>query len=77
MSASDREEQLGKAEWEGVCAKCHGMQGQGDYGPALAHEPDCSTQPASLEPILRKGGVRMPAVGSNWSTRRCARSRRT
>ena len=22
--------QLGKMEWEGVCAKCHGMEGQGD-----------------------------------------------
>jgi cytochrome c oxidase subunit 2 len=58
--------QLGKAEWVGVCAKCHGMQGQGDYGPALASNP-ILTQKSSLEDLLRKGGTLMPAVGNNWS----------
>ena len=24
----------GKATWEGVCATCHGLDGQGDVGPA-------------------------------------------
>ena len=41
---------LGKAEWVGVCAKCHGMQGQGDYGPAIAANPTL-TQKASLEHV--------------------------
>jgi cytochrome c oxidase subunit II len=58
--------QLGKMEWEGVCAKCHGMEGQGDYGPALATNP-LLTQPAGLEPIIREGRGLMPAVGSNWT----------
>jgi len=57
---------LGKAEWQGACAKCHGMQGQGDYGPAIAAN-SLLTQTASLEALLRKGGVLMPAVGDNWS----------
>jgi len=62
---------LGKAEWDGVCAKCHGMQGEGDYGPAIASNP-ILLQRSGLEGILRNGfdgpnpGV-MPAVGSNWS----------
>ena len=57
---------LGKAEWVGVCAKCHGMQGEGDYGPAIATNPTL-TQKAGLEGLLRKGGILMPAVGNNWS----------
>jgi cytochrome c oxidase subunit II len=58
--------QLGKAEWVGVCAKCHGMQGQGDYGPAIASNP-ILTQKGGLEALLRRGGTLMPAVGDNWS----------
>jgi cytochrome c oxidase subunit 2 len=58
--------QLGKAEWQGVCAKCHGMQGEGDYGPALASNPTL-IQPSGLETIVRNGRGRMPGVGSNWT----------
>ena len=58
--------QLGKMEWQGVCAKCHGMEGQGDYGPALATNP-LLTQPAGLEVIIREGRGRMPDVGNNWT----------
>jgi cytochrome c oxidase subunit II len=58
--------QLGKMEWQGVCAKCHGMQGQGDYGPAINANP-LLTQPNGLEDIVRNGRGRMPAVGDNWN----------
>jgi cytochrome c oxidase subunit 2 len=58
--------ELGKAEWVGVCAKCHGMQGQGDYGPAIAANPTI-TQKGGLEQLLRNGIGLMPAVGNNWS----------
>jgi cytochrome c oxidase subunit II len=57
---------LGRAEWEGVCAKCHGLQGQGDYGPAIASNPTL-IQKNALESIVRNGRGRMPAVGSNWT----------
>ena len=57
---------LGKAEWQGVCAKCHGMRGQGDYGPALAASPTL-VQPSGLETVVRQGRGRMPGVGSNWT----------
>jgi len=42
------------------------MQGQGDYGPAIAANPTI-TQKASLEQLLRNGTGLMPAVGNNWS----------
>jgi hypothetical protein len=42
------------------------MEGQGDYGPALATS-SLLVQRASLEPIVREGRGRMPDVGSNWT----------
>jgi cytochrome c oxidase subunit 2 len=57
---------LGRAEFQGSCAVCHGMQGQGGYGPALANDP-LLTQAASLANIVRNGGVKMPAVGDSWT----------
>jgi cytochrome c oxidase subunit 2 len=69
--SSQARKQLGKAEWEGVCAKCHGMQGEGDYGPAIASNP-ILLQKSGLESILRNGfngpnAGMMPDVGKNWS----------
>jgi cytochrome c oxidase subunit 2 len=57
---------LGKAEFQGVCATCHGMQGQGGYGPALASDT-LLTQKTALANIVRNGGVKMPAVGDSWT----------
>jgi cytochrome c oxidase subunit 2 len=57
---------LGKAEFQGVCATCHGMQGQGGYGPNLSSNP-LLTQPAGLEAIVRNGRNLMPAVGDTWT----------
>jgi cytochrome c oxidase subunit 2 len=58
--------ELGRAEFEGVCATCHGLQGQGGYGPNLANNP-LLTQPSGLESIVRNGRGRMPAVGNSWT----------
>lgn len=57
---------LGKDEFEGVCATCHGLAGQGGYGPNIAANPILASR-ASLTKLLRNGGIRMPAVGSQWS----------
>ena len=57
---------LGRSEFTGVCATCHGMQGQGGYGPALATN-SLLTQAAGLESIVRAGRGRMPAVGDGWT----------
>jgi cytochrome c oxidase subunit II len=57
---------LGKAEFQGVCATCHGMQGQGDYGPAL-QSSSLVTRLASLDAIVRNGRGKMPPVGKTWT----------
>jgi cytochrome c oxidase subunit 2 len=57
---------LGRSEWQGVCAKCHGAAGQGDYGPAISSNP-LLIHEAALTQLLRNGRGRMPAVGNNWT----------
>jgi cytochrome c oxidase subunit II len=57
---------LGKAEFTGVCATCHGMQGQGGYGPNLANNP-LLTQSSGLIAIVRNGRGKMPPVGDTWT----------
>jgi cytochrome c oxidase subunit 2 len=61
---------LGKQEWNGVCATCHGNLGQGGYGPAIAGN-SLIVQPAGLTGILRHGFVgssgAMPPVGDTWN----------
>jgi cytochrome c oxidase subunit 2 len=57
---------LGRAEFQGVCATCHGMKGQGGYGPALDTNP-IIVQAAGLESIVRNGRGRMPAVATGWT----------
>jgi cytochrome c oxidase subunit II len=61
---------IGKQEWGGVCATCHGNLGQGGYGPAIANNT-IITQTAALAGILRNGvngtlGA-MPPVGDTWT----------
>ncbi|HZT45386.1 MAG TPA: cytochrome c oxidase subunit II, partial [Gaiellaceae bacterium] len=62
---------LGKQEFQGVCATCHGMQGQGGYGPAISSST-LLTQRSSLVQLLRNGldtarpGA-MPPVGNTWT----------
>jgi cytochrome c oxidase subunit II len=57
---------LGKAEFTGVCATCHGMTGQGGYGPNLSNNP-LLTQTAGLLAIVQNGRGKMPAVGNTWT----------
>jgi cytochrome c oxidase subunit 2 len=56
---------LGKAEFTGVCATCHGMTGEGGYGPNLSNNP--LTQKAGLLSIVQSGRGKMPAVGDTWT----------
>jgi cytochrome c oxidase subunit 2 len=65
---------LGGQQWRGVCATCHGISGQGGYGPPIATN-QILVQPASLESIVRNGqnilkpvSSYMPPVGRNWTT---------
>jgi cytochrome c oxidase subunit 2 len=63
--------ELGREEWEGVCAKCHGMSGEGGIGPRIAGSPTL-TDDAALAALLRNGKGEMPAVGSGWSDEQVA-----
>ena len=57
---------VGREIFEGTCAKCHGLAGQGDIGPKIAGSA-LLAQPQALETLLRQGGKKMPAVGKLWS----------
>jgi cytochrome c oxidase subunit II len=59
-------DELGAQEYEGVCAKCHGFQGQGGIGPALKTNP-LITDRQGLEPLIRSGRGQMPPVAKSWS----------
>ncbi|HEX6702687.1 MAG TPA: cytochrome c oxidase subunit II [Gaiellaceae bacterium] len=63
---------LGKSVWTGVCAKCHGLAGKGDYGPPISGSP-ILVDSAQLKRLLENGrdqpnipGV-MPPVGRDWT----------
>ncbi len=58
--------ELGKETFTGVCAKCHGLAGQGDVGPNIASNPLLGNA-AGLATIIRNGTGRMPAVGQDWT----------
>jgi cytochrome c oxidase subunit 2 len=57
---------LGEELWEGSCAKCHGLDGEGGYGPRIAGT-DLIKNEQSVEKLLRKGGILMPPVGRDWT----------
>jgi cytochrome c oxidase subunit 2 len=58
---------LGEETWAGVCAKCHGLAGEGGVGRPLAGSPTLADREA-LETIVRNGRRTMPAVGSGWTS---------
>jgi cytochrome c oxidase subunit 2 len=59
---------LGEATFAGACAKCHGLQGEGLIGPALAGNPTVEQREA-LEDVVRNGRGEMPAIGEDWQDR--------
>lgn len=62
---------LGQETWEGVCAKCHGALGEGDYGPAIAGNSTLADADA-LATLLENGQDTealpgyMPHVSIGW-----------
>jgi cytochrome c oxidase subunit 2 len=58
--------EVGRETFQGVCATCHGLAGQGDIGPAIAQSP-LLTDRTAITKLLRNGGIKMPAVGKTWS----------
>jgi len=61
---------LGQQEWTGVCAKCHGLAGEGGIAKSIAGS-SLLNDPKAVESIVRNGRETpqgtMPAVGSGWS----------
>jgi cytochrome c oxidase subunit II len=69
---------LGRNQWVGVCAKCHGPQGQGGYGPNITTN-GLLVQPEGLRTLLVNGQNRikpissyMPPVGRGWTDKQFA-----
>jgi cytochrome c oxidase subunit 2 len=62
---------LGKATWEGACATCHGLSGEGDVGPSIAGNGTLSNKDG-LKTLLETGQntsqfeYYMPPVGRGW-----------
>jgi cytochrome c oxidase subunit II len=55
---------LGEQIFVGVCAKCHGAEGEGQIGPAFT---SANTSDAEVvERVVRNGRGKMPAVGEEW-----------
>jgi cytochrome c oxidase subunit II len=62
---------LGRETWERVCAKCHGLQGEGDIGPPIQGNGTLANRQA-LSDLLTAGqntpefAGYMPPVGRGW-----------
>jgi len=56
---------LGEELWEGSCAKCHGLDGAGGYGPRIAGS-ELLEDSEAIEDLLREGRGKMPPVGRDW-----------
>lgn len=57
---------LGEELWDGSCAKCHGLEGEGGFGPRIAGTGLVSDAEA-IERLVREGRGAMPPVGRDWS----------
>jgi cytochrome c oxidase subunit 2 len=61
---------LGRQQWEGFCAKCHGLDAEGGYGPKISEST--LTDAEAIERIARQGRALpgrlvMPPVGRDWT----------
>src|SRR6186997_471030 len=71
LAAQQEQLALGKATWEGACTTCHGLEGQGDVGPAIAGNGTLTNRDG-LETLLLNGqntpqfDYYMPPVARGW-----------
>ena len=56
---------LGEELWRGSCAKCHGLSGEGGFGPRIAGTGLVSDADA-IARLVREGRGEMPSVGRDW-----------
>jgi mono/diheme cytochrome c family protein len=57
---------LGQELWEASCAKCHGLDGEGGYGPRIAGS-ELIEDADAIAQLLQRGRGQMPPVGRDWS----------
>jgi len=62
---------IGRMTFEGACAPCHGMQGQGIIGPPLKGNATVAN-PKQLATLLANGKGKMPPVGKGWTPKELA-----
>jgi cytochrome c oxidase subunit II len=66
------DEDLGRQEWEAVCAKCHGLEGEGGVGPPIAGNGTLRNRQGLIR-LLSTGQDTpqfpgyMPPVGLGWN----------
>jgi cytochrome c oxidase subunit 2 len=65
-------EDLGRQEWDAVCAKCHGFEGQGDIGPGIAGNGTLTNRQGLIQLLSRGQNTDqfesyMPPVGLGWT----------
>ena len=71
---TEASEELGRETWEGACAKCHGLEGQGDVGPPIAGNGTLLNRRALRDLVVLEGQNTpnidgyMPPVGKGWVT---------
>jgi len=63
--AQEAQQALGKETFVGVCAKCHGLAGQGDIGPNISQSALFGDR-EGITNVIRNGTGTMPAVGHDW-----------
>jgi cytochrome c oxidase subunit 2 len=56
---------LGEELWRGSCAKCHGLDGLGAYGPRIAGT-DLVADAEDVARLVREGRGQMPPIGRDW-----------
>jgi cytochrome c oxidase subunit II len=62
---------IGRMTFEGACAPCHGLQGQGMIGPSLKGNATLADR-QKLAQLLENGKRKMPPVGEGWSSKELA-----
>jgi cytochrome c oxidase subunit 2 len=73
-AVTEASEELGRETWEGACAKCHGLEGEGDVGPPIAGNGTLLNRRALRQLVVYDGQDTpsiegyMPAVGRGWIT---------
>ena len=62
---------IGRMTFEGACAPCHGLHGEGMIGPALKGNATIANL-EQLRKLLANGKGKMPPVGNGWTPKELA-----